>query len=262
MARPRLGVLLLVLIPACSVLPGCSEERIGIGQVSARPAAEAPPTRIVALLDRGSIAFEHAAQGVLQIDAEVLVRSGRAAAFADQELRFEDHVALTIDDGVLTLRSSHEAAADGDDWELRLRVHLPAAAALELKLDAGRIAVRLPELDGLSANVDAGEVAIEADRILGPTAVRVDAGSIRVSARESIDAVDLQVAAGKIDLGLPADFAGTIDANTAVGDLDLDGRFGLDATRDLTRHSAAGRVGEGEGPRIALKASTGTIRIR
>lgn len=253
---PVLGALLLTLA-------GCTQNRVPIGVVKLRQERSTPIDRLTVSLDRGQVAVAHSESGALEVEAEVRVVEDRAAEFLGEELRFDDHVAMT-EDGTsrLMFRSAHEGDPDGDDWELRITVRVPGDPQVRLKIDAGSASVRLHAARGVSADLDAGQVDVDVDRVEGEIALNVDAGQIRVAARERVGDVDLSVKAGQIDVLLPDAFAGTIDASTDVGEVDLAARFGLTPQRDVTSQSVRGVVGQAGERRVVLRVDAGQIKVR
>jgi len=242
-------------------LCACSSDRVSLGVVGTSLPDLLRET-VSVTLERGSVHVGVAPGPALEIEAEVLVDADRAAQFGAAPLVFGEHVAVTSDADTVLVRSAHEGAGDDDDWELRLRVLVPEAPAVRARVDAGSIEVRLDSAAALSADVDAGSIDAAIGRIAGPTVLKVSAGRIRLRAEEALRGATLTVATGEIELVLPRDVAGRLDAVSQVGSVDVAPRFGLERRREVTKQSVAGALGSGGDDAYVLRVDAGTISVQ
>ena len=228
-----------------SVSPGCIP---WVEETSSETITRAGVAELVVRLDHGSVSVgEH-----LGAEVEVEVRrSARAPSRGAAQEALEDLLVEFGDgegSGRLVISSRLATAGAFRPWEqpdLRLRISVPAATAINVRTGSGRI-----ELDGLTG-------AIGATTASG----RIVARDLRSPFRPDGHPIVLRTADGSIE---GENLEGLVHAETAEGSIRLVGRL-----QQVTALSADGRIevivaegGAAREGRWFLRTADGSVRLR
>ena len=245
-------VLTCVAIGAVS----CTAKRVKIGDVEGSHALAAGTKGLAVMLERGSVRFERGAAGGLTIQAEVLVRETRVAEFPTP-LEFDEHVRVSVVEGVVEIQSAHQGHVDEDDWQLDIVVAVPDGLALRAKVDAGTVTSRVDRITGFEAVVDAGTVDVVTHRIEGPSVIRIDAGKLEFEVIETVGDLRFDIDAGRARIRLPAGAEYGLDLAVTAGDVDVASRI---TTAEPKRNYAEATLRvAGPGPQVVGRIDAGQI---
>jgi hypothetical protein len=251
-------VVLCLLLSSCGML--IQHEKVSLGKVAGEQSIEESVEGIVVRNRAGTVVIEPSAGPRIEIEAEVFVSENLVEEWSG-ELRFDDHVLVHQEQGVVIVEDTH--LEGDDDWRLNLTIRAPGTLAVDVDLAAGEIHIGLPSPRAIEVECAAGEVTISAREVRGPLLVELAAGDLDVTITEvpPVHDIELSNTAGRIYLGLPSDTAATFDLSVTAGQVSIDPRFGLETERHLTGASLEGSSGEG-GPRITIEVSAGEIKVR
>jgi DUF4097 and DUF4098 domain-containing protein YvlB len=122
------------------------------------------------------------------------------------------------------------------------------------------------ENDSLDASAVLGPVVLKTadknitlDRAQGDVEVSDSNGTVEVTTAPNPGAIAIQNRHGSVDLGLPADFAFVLNAQTRNGDMEDD--FGLTPQLSDETHTLRGTV-RGGGPTVTIATSDGDVTVR
>jgi DUF4097 and DUF4098 domain-containing protein YvlB len=168
----------------------------------------------------------------------VEVRAGTGPVRVTETVRYrgsDPTTAHDVTDGTLNLRNE-----DCTTCSVSYLVELPAATAVRVHTGAG--AIRLTGLTGdVTADTAAGEVEGTG---LGSahTSVHSRAGRISLGYRAAPSTVDVQTAAGEVEIRLPGTESYAVDAGTTAGETTIGVPTDPAADRKITAHTVAGKV--------------------
>jgi hypothetical protein len=151
--------------------------------------------------------------------------------------------------GRIELRTS-DGSVRGEGLEGELRVH------------TGDGSIKLDGIDaGLDIDTEDGSITVDG-RVSRLHARSGDGGITIRAANGSAMAGDWEVTTGdgRVQLELPGDFSGEIDAHTGDGRVDVSD-LALTVSGDVARRSVRGRVGSG-GRLLKIRSGDGTITLR
>lgn len=248
---------LLLLATSCCIRGG---EHVSIGTVAKELPDVAAVTRIEVQNPVGSIRIEQAEAATVAIEAEVLLHEDLVEPGAKRELVFDEHVQVQRQGEQLRIASAHADAAD--DWQLRLRIRIPAGRSLQVEQRVGSVQLNVGELPDLRVQVDVGGAELELASCTGKLVAAVGTGELQARVSRALPAgCALQVGVGELDVRLPPDAAGSFELDASVGDVDVDPAYGLLVARQHASVTARGSRGK-EGPQHRLEVATGSIRLR
>ena len=266
MPRPAPSLSLLAGFTVASIGAACSIAGMGnyrkVGAVSATIPNAGKLESIEIHNVAGTIDVQVADQGGARVDVDVDVLLEESRPETDFDGEFDSHVVMQQSGGRLTLRSTHVDDGDGDEWQLRFVVRVPAGVGVSIEQTAGNVDVRLPHARDVAVDTSAGRVTIVVPKVDGKVAVDARSGEIEVAVADSGPSdCELSCTAGSIALELPKDPNVDFDLAATAGDISLASRFGLATTREIASASARGRVGNG-GARVRARVVSGQISVR
>ncbi|MFT5049933.1 MAG: RNA polymerase sigma factor (sigma-70 family) [Chlamydiales bacterium] len=195
---------------------------------------------------------------------------------------FEDHVTVSEENGVLTLRDAHSDKEERG-WGVSLTVYVPrtmhvkansgagdvtvrhASGDLSLNSGAGSVYVDVPkqEIGSLIANSGAGTVELNIGSVREALTANSGAGDVSASIGRTGSSIELSMnsGAGNVDLTVPRNVSGSFSLRTDVGSVDVPAELGLLVRkRGQTGAEAQGNVGS-EAGKFRLQTGVGSIRV-
>ena len=230
-------------------------------------------TKIDAQTANGQITLEGSDRDEVSVRAwkKVRGRRGVAAEFAEQvEIRAEQ-----IGDE-LRIFTEHPPPPQGVNLSVRYAIETPREVDVNLRTVNSRI-----KIGGISGAIDAttvnGVINLEGDA--GPIRARATNGSVKaeiglltsdaefsttngtigVEVHRCVGSMAASSTNGSIDLTLPADFAGQLDAETQRGRVHSD--FPLPVVGKI-KSQLKGKVGGGGDAIVKLRSTNGSIRLK
>lgn len=222
-------VLLAVLLACCA----SRSEFEPVGTLSETlPAAGVRSVAVSA--GTGAILFETREGETISVEASVTARRGRAVRGAD---RARD-VRIALDGGALRISDGHLGAGDAADWSVSFLVKAPPRLAVALSAATGSLALRGTP-GAVEARTGAGNIDLRGDfeavtLVAGTGAIRLEAGSlaggratsgvgdlfVRVARAGPTGDFAAETGTGSVAIHVPADYAGRVSLQTAVGAID------------------------------------------
>ena len=125
---------------------------------------------------------------------------------------------------------------------------------------SGNGAVRVEGVTG-PVRASSGNGRIDVDAVRGPVRASSGNGDVRVRMAQLPEATDMRFSSGNgnIEVTLPADFSGEVEARSGSGSIDSD--FPMTVQGRMSRGRLEGVIGQG-GPRLELSTGNGWIRLR
>ena len=230
-------------------------------------------TKIDAQAANGRITLQGSDQDAVTVHArkEVRGRRGVAAEFAEQvEIRAEQ-----IGDE-LRIFTEHPPPPSGVNLTVRYAIETPREVDVNLRTVNSKI-----EIGGISGAIDAttanGTIDLEGDA--GPIRARATNGSVKADigflidnaefsttngtigaeVRRCVGSVAALTTNGSINLTLPADFAGQLDAESQRGR--VHSNFPIPVVGKI-RNQLKGEVGGGGDAVVKLRSTNGSIRLK
>lgn len=254
--HPILALGALGLTGAC----GGDTHRV-VGTLTQRCTASVPITAVDVQLGSGALSFVASTAPEVEVEVEVLLRTGRPDS--DFVAQVERHLHIASTGGALRLEDAHLGTADADDWQLHVTVRVPDTLDLAGRVQVGGVAVAGVGANDLRLHVGAGTITLRADRIDGACRLAVGNGQIDAEIGQAGPGGGLVVECtnGAVRLGLPADVRGRFALDVRTGGLDVAARYGLRVEREVTAAQVRGEVGRG-GPSFEVRVGTGTLDLR
>lgn len=160
---------------------------------------------------------------------------------------------------------------------IRVTYEIQCPAAIDVNLKAsGKI-----EIDGVEGAVDArttngridlhggtgrihtvtknGKIKASVTRLTNEGIFVTSNGSVDVEIREGVAPVSVRTSNGSINLKLPGDFSGQLDAKTITGRVHSD--FPVPFT-DTSKKRLSGKIGKGGSANVELRTENGSINLR
>jgi hypothetical protein len=212
-------------------------------------------------LPAGSFEGVASANGNIQVEAwdrsEVFVRAkieGRAGSYeAAREL--VSGISLTTED---ILKANGPRQGRGSNWSVSYRAMVPAESDLSLSATNGNVTVMSVTGD-LSARSTNGNVQLR--QVGGDVSGGTTNGNVSVELAGAAwvgDGVDVRTTNGSIELDIPADYNGVLEAGTVNGSINVD--FPVTVTGKISK-SLHAVLGDG-GALIKASTTNGSVRIR
>jgi hypothetical protein len=178
--------------------------------------------------------------------AAVLAQTEVAISQEGDTVSVETHAAGGAASGVSAL---------GRESRVDLVVRVPAATEADVRVALGDLQVHGVE-GPLRATVDSGDAHLDELRLSGASSVAVATGDATVAGALAPDAtLDVRVSAGDARIYLPAGTAAVIDAQTALGHVDVRG------WPVAVRESGSGQRGSGEVGDSRLGSAALRVRV-
>jgi hypothetical protein len=217
----------------------------------------------------------------VEVEAVATARKDKVAE-ADVSQRFEDHVAVGLDDTTLSLGDAHAAqrgeGAHETVWSVSLRVRVPRALGIHAAAGAGDITIARAAAS-VTATAGAGDVALNLRQAeLAELAIRTGSGTIAVDVAAVAKTVELNAGSGgvtlrlqrtgqetgrlsagsgEVSLHLPATAGAELELRTGSGALHAPDGLAVDAGGRRAR----GTLGAG-GARYQLTTGSGDVRVQ
>ena len=203
---------------------------------------------------------------------EVCALFGRQASCRDRGTG-SNNIRVSVSFTVLVPKSMRLRASTGSG-----EINIERAGA-DVSASTGSGEINIGETNG-RVDASTGSGAVHVDGANGPVKVTTGSGSVFVmTARGDVEAstgsgdIDVRIrslpierdmkfstGSGSLRIGLPAAFAGRIDATSGNGSLRSD--FEISIMGRLDAHHVRGTIGNGNGPLIRLTTGNGLIELR
>ena len=230
-------------------------------------------TKIDAQTANGRIALTGSDRDGVTVRAwkEVRGRGNVAAGFAEQVEIYAEQIG-----DELRIFTDHPPPPKGVNLSVRYAIETPREVDVNLRTVNGRI-----KASGISGTIDATTVndVIKLEGDTGPIRARTTNGSIRaeigsltedaefsttngligVEVHRCVGSVTALTTNGSMDLTLPADFAGQLDAEARRGRVHSD--FSIPVVSKV-RNRLKGEIGEGGEAVVKLRSTNGSIRLK
>ena len=228
---------------------------------------------ILAHSSNGSITYEGRSAQQVTVQAHKMVRApsmDEAEAFAQQvQIKIEQQ------EGMLRISKEHPKPPFGFDVSVSYVIQGPNKVDLTLETTNGKILAEQVEgtvkikstngkirLDAVTGQVEAhttnGGIEVEVVSLKDESKFATTNGSIKVGVREGIAPILANTSNGSINLTLPEDFCGQLDAKTVNGKISSE----LATTPERqSRTQLVGQIGEGGETPLKLRTTNGSIRL-
>lgn len=225
-----------------------------------------PGARFVLSNVNGRIAVHAWDQPRIRVIAEKRVEGSKDVIEAAMK---ELHVDMQPRDGGLVVTTRQPKSNDGwgaffdlftgDHVQANVRYDITVPRTMNVYVDNTNGAISLTEVSG-SHDLSTTNGRIEVERCSGSLQASTTNGSIeaellRVARNEKLE---LETTNGRIEVAVPADFAGDVDADTTNGSIHTDLPV---TTRSVSKNSLRGTVNGGGVP-LKLRTTNGGITIR
>jgi len=254
----------LTLVLCCMFAAGCHlgvrKRSVGVVGVRLEPGVEISALEVRNPVGRIQVRDCTEAQAA-GVEVEVLLTEHRPSS--DFVPEAAEHVRMRRDGGRLFVDSAHAQDADARDWQLRMTVYLPGAAAVSARQDVGSVDVELAAVNGIDVVVDTGSVEVDVAELRGPASLEVDTGRIEFASAAVAAEGDMMLRCdtGSIRITWPEQASGRFDLAADCGNISVPDRFGLDPHRSGASSRCRGAFGAG-GPQVLARTDTGSIRVR
>jgi len=213
-------------------------------------------------LSAGSFEGVTSANGNIQVEGwdkgEVFIRAkieGRAGSYdAARELVSAVSLATTED----MLKASGPKRGRGANWSVSYRAMVPVKSDLTLSATNGNVTV-VEVMGDLSARSTNGNLQLR--QVGGDVSGGTTNGNVRVELAGDAwvgDGVDIRTTNGSIELNIPADYNGVLEAATVNGSINVD--FPVTVTGKISKKLYA-ELGDG-GALIKAVTTNGSVKIR
>ncbi len=230
-------------------------------------------TKVDAQTANGRITLEGSDRDEVTVRAwkEIRRRRGVAAEFAEQVEIYAEQIG-----DELRIFTDHPPPPQGVNLSVRYAIETPREVDVNLRTVNSKI-----EVSGISGAIDATTVngAIELEGETGPIRARAanssikakigllneeaefstTNGSIAVEVHRCVGSMAASTTNGSINLTLPADFAGQLDAESQRGRVHTD--FPVPVVGKI-KSQLKGEIGEGGDAVVKLRSTNGSIRLK
>lgn len=214
--------------------------------------------RLEIKLRAGSLEVRETAGDAVSVQLEVLAKPGTFEAKEDGSVVLAEWLVVGEANGVVTMRPQRSDS----DHELRLKVQVPRGARIvDLYAAAGAIDVELDTARSIILRTEAGDVRCVAGTVEEQLKGRATTGNVAVKLTGTCPDLDVEVAAGRVELALPKGVEGAFDFDVDVGGLEGFKAYGLQQVRTVTSASAKGRRGDAKAT-YKVHVGTGQIDLR
>ena len=210
----------------------------------------------------GSFAGVTSANGNIQVEAwdkgEVFIRAkieGRANSY-DVARELVSQVSLATADDML--KASGPKRGRGSNWSVSYRAMVPMKSDLKLSATNGNVTV-LEVMGDLNVTSTNGNVQLR--QVGGDVSGGTTNGNVKVELVGDAwvgDGVDLRTTNGSIELTIPADYNGLLEAATVNGGISVD--FPVTVTGKISKKLHA-QLGDG-GATIKAVTTNGSVKIK
>ena len=227
----------------------------------------------------GNIEIVRAKGKKLEITADVRVDRGEAENLTNADA-FDQHVAISSKEGVLTITDAHMGALDRKAWHVAMKIALPRPLDIEaltgagdlcitfaggdvaLRTGAGSVTVKCEATRSLSVTAGAGDVELVLGAAAGPISANSGAGNLTLQLDQpgASKAVSLHSGAGDVALKLQPEACGRFELSAGVGSIATTGCEGIKIRKHGVGTTAAGAIGKG-GPVYEVSTGVGSIRL-
>lgn len=221
----------------------------------------------------GLISFNGSDQGQVIVHAQKEVR----AHDEERAEEFARKVQVHVERNGNTMRIYKEHPNPGN-IQVAVRYEIQSPSTVDVKFRTSNGKIEINRVDGV-VDAETSNGAIDLQGGTGNVNLRTSNGKIelrgatgRIHARTSNGSIVaalgmlrreaiFSTSNGSIDVTLPADFSGQLDAETSNGGVTSDFPILIRATGEISKNRLVGQIGEGGEAIVKLRTSNGSIRL-
>ena len=198
---------------------------------------------------------------------------------------FEDHVEVSLKDGVLTIADAHrdQEEHENNPWQVSFTISIPralsvhavtgagsvsvshAGGSVNLVSGAGSVTLDTPDanLDSIEATSGAGNVSLSVAQVDGSVSASSGAGNVRVKLHDggAGEGMILSSGTGDVMLEIPDDVSADLKMSAGIGSIEVKPADLARIKRSFLGATGTARL-DGGGPKHLLTTGTGSIKVR